>query len=284
MRQVALTVTRNGVDLLKRLDQSQLRQAVAKAGWELVSKPDVFDDLQSWGWQALDAAREPRAEIAVLGSVDEVNPRHPNDLSLVYRTPADLPWFWASPHHMDNRPNDLTLSWLPSFPEEPFDHGWFDQSYDTRELYRFAELWLRAVSARLRLKVFISYAREDAQAARQLCDRLVAAGHEPWLDQVSLLPGQDWQLEIRRAVRAADAVITLISKRSAAKVGYVQKELRLAVDAAERRPEGRIFVIPVLLDDAAVPDSLSQWNHLDATRSDWFEVLVRTLDHIRTTS
>mgnify|MGYP006283065235 CR=1 FL=1 len=39
-------------------------------------------------------------------------------------------------------------------------------------------------------RVFISYAREDASAAREICQRLRDAGASPWLDEEMLLPGQ----------------------------------------------------------------------------------------------
>ena len=46
-------------------------------------------------------------------------------------------------------------------------------------------------------------------------------GHEPWLDEDRLLPGQDWDREIRRAIEHADVVIVCLSERSE-KRGYVQ--------------------------------------------------------------
>jgi hypothetical protein len=39
--------------------------------------------------------------------------------------------------------------------------------------------------------------------------------------------------------------------------------------------------IPVLLDKASIPDSLSRWNYIDATLADWHDRLLRSLDHIR---
>lgn len=115
MRQVALAVTRNGVSLLKQLDRGYLERAVGEAGWELVRRTQVLGapkmtdldrmtrkDIEQWGWQSLNEAHEPRAEIAVLGAATEVNGRYPNDLSIAYKVPTDLPWFWVSPHYMES--------------------------------------------------------------------------------------------------------------------------------------------------------------------------------------
>ena len=51
------------------------------------------------------------------------------------------------------------------------------------------------------LKVFLSYAHADAAAVRSLYNRLVADGVDAWLDEEKILPGQDWEREIRKAVR-----------------------------------------------------------------------------------
>jgi hypothetical protein len=39
---------------------------------------------------------------------------------------------------------------------------------------------------------------------------------QPWLDEEELYPGQDWNLEIEKAVEAADAIIVCISTVSTA--------------------------------------------------------------------
>ena len=52
---------------------------------------------------------------------------------------------------------------------------------------------------------------------------------DPWLDEEKLYPGQDWDLEIEKAVEAADAVIVFLSNNSVTKEGYVQRELRFVL-------------------------------------------------------
>jgi hypothetical protein len=43
------------------------------------------------------------------------------------------------------------------------------------------------------------------------------------------------------------------------KQGFVQKEIRFALDIADENPPGRIFIIPVRLVDCDVPDCLKKW-------------------------
>lgn len=53
------------------------------------------------------------------------------------------------------------------------------------------------------LKVFLCHAATDKPMVRDLYKRLVADGVDAWLDKEKLLPGQDWELEIRKVVRAS---------------------------------------------------------------------------------
>jgi hypothetical protein len=86
---------------------------------------------------------------------------------------------------------------------------------------------------------------------------------DPWLNEEKLLPGQDWNLEIVKAVEASDAVVVCVSTISVAKEGYIQKELRWILDLALEKLEGAIFIIPVRLDDCGIPRQLKDWQFLD---------------------
>jgi hypothetical protein len=87
---------------------------------------------------------------------------------------------------------------------------------------------------------------------------------EPWLDEDKILPGQDWNLEITTAVRKSDVVIVCLSHSSVTKEGYVQKEIKLALDVADEKPDGTIFIIPMRLEECSVPERLRQWHWVDA--------------------
>jgi hypothetical protein len=115
-----------------------------------------------------------------------------------------------------------------------------------------------------KLKVFLCHASQDKPAVRELYKQLLAEGWiDPWLDEEKLLPGQDWNLEIEKAVESSDVVIVFVSSVSVAKEGYVQKELRRVLDMALEKPEDTTFVIPVRLDDCALPRLLKNRQSLD---------------------
>jgi formylglycine-generating enzyme required for sulfatase activity len=115
-----------------------------------------------------------------------------------------------------------------------------------------------------KLRVFLCHSSHDKPAVRELYQRLKTEGWiDPWLDEEKLLPGQDWDLEIEKAVEAADAVIVFLSNNSVSKEGYIQRELRFVLRIADFKPEGTVFVIPVRLDDCPMPRRLSMWQYVD---------------------
>jgi hypothetical protein len=115
-----------------------------------------------------------------------------------------------------------------------------------------------------RLKVFLCHSKDDKEQVRKLYLRLLSLGCQPWLDDESLLPGQDWDSEIRKAIRSSHVFIACLSSGSVTKRGYVQKEIRFALDVASEIPEDDIFIVPIKLEPCEVPPTLSKWQWLEA--------------------
>ena len=63
------------------------------------------------------------------------------------------------------------------------------------------------------LKVFLCHARADRDRVHALYTRLTKDGVDTWLDKAKLLPGQDWELEIRKAVREANIMAVCLSEQ-----------------------------------------------------------------------
>ena len=101
-----------------------------------------------------------------------------------------------------------------------------------------------------KLRVFLCHASEDKPAVRELYQKLMAEPWiEPWLDEEALLPGQDFDLEIKKATREAEVTIICMSKLSVEKEGYLNKEIRRVLDISNEKLEGAIHIIPLRLDD-----------------------------------
>jgi tetratricopeptide (TPR) repeat protein len=101
--------------------------------------------------------------------------------------------------------------------------------------------------------VFISYADEDVQHAARLYEILETAGLKPWMKNRSLLAGQNKNIEIRKAIENSKYFIALFSSTSVEERGYIQKELKFALDVLDKLPEGKVFILPIKLDKCEIP-------------------------------
>jgi hypothetical protein len=134
------------------------------------------------------------------------------------------------------------------------------------------------VSKRL-LKVFLCHSSGDKPAVRDLYNRLRSAASyiSPWLDEENLLPGQNWQEIIPAEVRKSDVVIICLSQSAINKRGYLQKEIKVALDVADEQPEGTIFLIPVRLEVCELPARLAHLHYVNLFEENGFDRLMRAL-------
>ncbi len=136
---------------------------------------------------------------------------------------------------------------------------------------------LAPTEAARQLKVFLCHASADKPQVRKLHRQLRACGVQPWLDEEDLLPGQDWQHEIPKAVQEADVVIVCLSQNATTKAGYIREEIEFALDEADKQPAGSIFLIPVRLEECDVPERLSRWQWVNLYQERGDERLMRAL-------
>jgi hypothetical protein len=124
---------------------------------------------------------------------------------------------------------------------------------------------------------FISYSRQDKEQVRALRRRLGEDGIRCWYDEEDIKPGQDWDLEVRRAISGCRFMLVCLSAKSVSTAGYVHRELRMALEKASDQPEGSIFLIPVRLEDCPLPDSLRRWQGVDLHDSGGYSLLLSVL-------
>ena len=118
--------------------------------------------------------------------------------------------------------------------------------------------------------VFLSYAREDTDAAKRIADALRGFGVEVWFDQSELRGGDTWDAKIKKQIRECALFLPLVSAQTQERTeGYFRREWLLAVERTRDMAAGRAFVVPVVIDDtpeadAAVPDEFMryQWTRL----------------------
>jgi adenylate cyclase len=102
-------------------------------------------------------------------------------------------------------------------------------------------------------RIFLSYARDDVDAARQLASCISEAGHDVWWDR-HLHGGSRFATEIDKALKEAQAVVVLWSPTSIDSA-WVQDE------AAEGRDSGRL--VPVSLASAKPPLGFRQFQTIE---------------------
>ncbi len=137
------------------------------------------------------------------------------------------------------------------------------------------------------IQIFLAHASEDKPAVLALYDRLKQAGYKPWLDKKDLIPGQIWRDEIPKAIKASQIFLACLSGKSANKQGYIQRELRIALDTLGEMLPGTIFFIPMRLEECEIPDlrlaevslNLQDIHRLDYWEEDGFEQLERAITH-----
>ncbi len=123
--------------------------------------------------------------------------------------------------------------------------------------------------------VFLSYASQDTDAARQICEALRAAGIEVWFDRSELRGGDAWDASIRNQIKACALFVPLVSRNTHAREeGYFRLEWKLAVDRSHLMSAARAFLLPVVVDettqdDPGVPDRFRevQWTPLQTDES-----------------
>jgi hypothetical protein len=110
------------------------------------------------------------------------------------------------------------------------------------------------------MKVFLSYSSADREAASQIADHLSREGHNVWVADDALRPGDNWSLEIGKALANSEAMIILLSPDSV-RSERVRQELEFALVSKRYAHK----VIPILIKTAkGIPWILKKLQIVDA--------------------
>ncbi len=114
------------------------------------------------------------------------------------------------------------------------------------------------MSAETSRAVFLSYASQDADAARRIAESLRGAGIEVWFDvEGGLETGDEWDAKIRRQIKECLLFIPVISANTQAREeGYFRIEWDLAAERARGIAGGVPFILPVVIDATREPEAL----------------------------
>lgn len=127
------------------------------------------------------------------------------------------------------------------------------------------------------IQVFLSYAREDEAQVSEIYDRLKGLALKPWMDKRDLLAGELWREVIRREVEKSDIVLVFLSSHSVTKRGFFQREISIALEAAEERLNDDIYLVPVRLESCDVPSTLDKFHWVDLEEESGWTLMLRSL-------
>ena len=134
-------------------------------------------------------------------------------------------------------------------------------------------------------QVFLAHASENKNVIRELRNKLVSDGIDPWFDEDSLEPGDKWREVIPKEIERSDIFLACLSKEAINKTGYIQRELRYALVAYSKRPQEEVYLIPVRLDECEIPHlqlpelgiNLTDFQYVDLWKEDGYARLIRKI-------
>jgi hypothetical protein len=127
------------------------------------------------------------------------------------------------------------------------------------------------------VQIFLSYAREDEERVETLYQKLSDAGFKPWMYKKDILPGEQWKSRIPQAIRHSDFFLVCLSANSVDKRGWIQKEIKEALDTWQEMLDSDIYLIPVRLEDCRVPERLSDFQWVNLFEKDGWTRLVEAI-------
>ena len=113
--------------------------------------------------------------------------------------------------------------------------------------------------------VFLSHNHADKPRVRRLAERLKAAGVRVWLDEWVIRAGDIIALKVDEGLEQSRVLLLCISPAALAS-GWVALERSTAVHRDPANAGRR--VIPLLLGDCALPDTLRRYKYVDFREED----------------
>ena len=163
--------------------------------------------------------------------------------------PRESPQVVADDHsHMDANLVSFLSSFSPSTVVVP---GGAERFVD--ELWR---RWSEQYGAPAQLAergpaIFLSYAREDSEAAQMLFRGLQAQGFSVWFDKSQLQGGDNFDYQIREAIKGSAVFMPVVSRNTESDLrdAYFRLEWNIADEIDKRNSESVRFIMPVVVDN-----------------------------------
>jgi len=113
-------------------------------------------------------------------------------------------------------------------------------------------------------RIFLSHSSRDKEFVRRLATDLAEMGHTPWLDEQEIRAGDSIVAKVGEGVDASDYVVIVLSTHSV-QSGWFAREWEAKL--WQEISQGRTMVIPVLIEDCAIPTLLLPKRYADFRKS-----------------
>lgn len=141
------------------------------------------------------------------------------------------------------------------------------------------------------MNIFVSYSRKDSEWVSKIRAHLAPLGKERalvLLSDMDILPGQNWNEQIKKFLEFADIAIVLVSPSYLASDFIRTNELPSLLREAQ---EGRLRVIPILIRDSILQGEILKWKFLNQSseplaslsslkQETYFRKLSETIRHL----
>lgn len=133
--------------------------------------------------------------------------------------------------------------------------------------------------------IFLSYAREDEEAARRLKAGLERHGCVVWYDRERLKPGGNWHNNLQDEVKGRCSIFLSVISRNTEESpsGYFHQERNWAAEWQAMFSEGEEFYVPVIIDESplATRREPRSFRNVQVTRLPHGEVTADFGEHMR---
>lgn len=137
------------------------------------------------------------------------------------------------------------------------------------------------ITVKTQPQIFLSYAREDKSQVDKLYEELSKAGYAAWQDTRRIVIGVPLKKTIRKAIKESDFFMPCLSINSCDKEGFIQREIKQALDIWQEKNSNTVYILPVRLDkDAKVPEEFEDLAYINLFEPDGMSRLIEDLQRI----
>lgn len=125
--------------------------------------------------------------------------------------------------------------------------------------------------------IFISYAREDLNIALKIYEKLKKANVNAWIDDEEVELGDAWEHKIENVIENCRFFIALLSNNYIKKIGFVQSEIKKALNILKKYPPNKKFILPIRIENCLPPYPLLEKIHWIDLFEDWDEGIQKII-------